>query len=460
MDAGDWIALAMVLATVVSATATVYQAHATIVAARGRVPTSTEAAVKEYSSELGAPSASWWISAIAFSLIGFALIGIGLYGLDVLPGNGQPDSIAPSVRAVSVISGMLSLLPLIRLAATSNSLSLLGMSDRGVLLIFGVSVELTLLLSALGAIRTSLQDEFVFGHYDMTPARQWSLLLFAVVSLLIFFYNLRVLSVLVVHPARIVLYDLVLTGSLIVFPIALAVGIVTTPLHTADVQPSRSDQLSTPEVAAEGNDLSSEDFHAVTTHDIPMWRESSRSSDVITLAPRGTVVLVKGVSSRDFDVDLLPVEWDGLQGFMLTEYLTKTTDDLSPIGAPAIGASSEVVAYALRHLGYPYVGDTHGPSSFDAPGFTYWVIENTRGVNIGFEVWPQIAAGTPVSRADIQPGDLVFFQDTYTTELSHVGIYIGNGQFVHAENERTGVVISDLESQRYSTRWYGAVRLD
>ena len=58
----------------------------------------------------------------------------------------------------------------------------------------------------------------------------------------------------------------------------------------------------------------------------------------------------------------------------------------------------------------------------------------------------------------MQPGDLVFFKNTFEHGLSHTGIYIGDGQFIHAENESTGVRISDLDSDYYSQHWYGAVR--
>ncbi len=68
-------------------------------------------------------------------------------------------------------------------------------------------------------------------------------------------------------------------------------------------------------------------------------------------------------------------------------------------------------------------------------------------------------AGTPVQYGDLRPGDLVFFQNTYTWGLTHVGIYIGDGKFIHAENEQTGIVISDLSSTYYKTRWYGARRI-
>ena len=83
---------------------------------------------------------------------------------------------------------------------------------------------------------------------------------------------------------------------------------------------------------------------------------------------------------------------------------------------------------------------------------------------IGAQISPEIAA-LPVtitrgaSLHDAQPGDIVFFENTYTWGLSHVGIYIGNNQFVHAENENTGVKVSDITSNYYSTRYYGARRL-
>ena len=84
---------------------------------------------------------------------------------------------------------------------------------------------------------------------------------------------------------------------------------------------------------------------------------------------------------------------------------------------------------------------------------------NTLGIDITYGTSYQINYGSSVSRNSLQPGDLVFFQNTYTWGLSHVGIYIGNGKFIHAENETTGVVISDLGSTYYSSRWYGARRL-
>jgi cell wall-associated NlpC family hydrolase len=87
------------------------------------------------------------------------------------------------------------------------------------------------------------------------------------------------------------------------------------------------------------------------------------------------------------------------------------------------------------------------------------VTKHVLGQDIGRGLWTQIVVGTPVSYGSLRPGDLVFFQNTYTWGLSHVGIYIGNNNFIHAENEDTGVRISSITSTYYSTRYYGAVRL-
>jgi cell wall-associated NlpC family hydrolase len=73
-------------------------------------------------------------------------------------------------------------------------------------------------------------------------------------------------------------------------------------------------------------------------------------------------------------------------------------------------------------------------------------------------MFAQWASGPRISSKDLQPGDLVFFSNTYKRGLSHVAIYMGNGKIVHAENPGTGVTISDLWSDYYSAHYTGAIR--
>ena len=209
--------------------------------------------------------------------------------------------------------------------------------------------------------------------------------------------------------------------------------------------------------------------NAQTTADLNVRYDPSMSAGVAAVAPSGTVVRITGGASSGF----YAVNWDGLSGYMSGDYLRYTDADLDERGGSGDeeiidvpddgggGGSSgnAIVDYAMQYVGYPYVWATHGPSSFDCSGFTYWVVLNTLGINISPGTSAQINYGTPISRGSIQPGDLIFFQNTYTWGLSHVGIYIGGGQFVHAENESTGVVVSDLGSTYYSSRWYGARRV-
>jgi len=128
-----------------------------------------------------------------------------------------------------------------------------------------------------------------------------------------------------------------------------------------------------------------------------------------------------------------------------------------PAIPPATGAT--IVAFALQYVGYPYVWAGNTPAGFDCSGFTEFVILNTLGIDIGHGLEGQPGAGTWVDYGAWQPGDLVFFQNTYQAGLSHVGIYVGDGQFVHAENEGTGVVVTSLSSDYYASRYWGAVRI-
>jgi cell wall-associated NlpC family hydrolase len=218
--------------------------------------------------------------------------------------------------------------------------------------------------------------------------------------------------------------------------------------------------------------------HAVTLASLNLRYDASYSAGIAAVAPEGTVVKVTGPSVNGF----YPVDWDGLAGYMHGDYLQATSAGLSSRGgsgdpnnggtnggttdgntsggdAPATATGQQIVNFALQYVGYPYVWATHGPSSFDCSGFTHWVFQNVAGMDITYNNVTQYAYGYEVSRDALAPGDLVFFQNTYTWGNSHVGIYIGNGQFIHAENESTGVVISSLSSPYYSSRWYGARRL-
>jgi len=112
-----------------------------------------------------------------------------------------------------------------------------------------------------------------------------------------------------------------------------------------------------------------------------------------------------------------------------------------------------VVAIALRYLGVPYVWGGESPAGFDCSGFVAYVYSQV-GVSLPHYTGAQWNMGVPVSRDELEPGDLVFFDG-----LGHVGIYIGGGQFVHAPHTGDVVKISSLSEDWYSQTYDGARRI-
>lgn len=117
-----------------------------------------------------------------------------------------------------------------------------------------------------------------------------------------------------------------------------------------------------------------------------------------------------------------------------------------------------IVSIAMRYVGYRYRFGGTTPAGFDCSGFVYYVV-NKAGRNISRDMYAQLGSGTRVSSSNLQPGDLLFFSGTYKGGLSHAGIYIGNGKFVHAENESTGVTVSELWSAYWAAHYTAAVRV-
>ena len=112
-----------------------------------------------------------------------------------------------------------------------------------------------------------------------------------------------------------------------------------------------------------------------------------------------------------------------------------------------------VVGIALHYLGTPYVWGGSSPAGFDCSGFVAYVYAQV-GVSLPHYTGAQWNMGVPVSRSDLEPGDLVFFDG-----LGHVGIYIGGGQFVHAPHTGDVVKISSLGESWYAATYDGARRI-
>lgn len=116
----------------------------------------------------------------------------------------------------------------------------------------------------------------------------------------------------------------------------------------------------------------------------------------------------------------------------------------------------EIARQALRFLGTPYVWAGKNPGGFDCSGFTYYLFQQQR-IAIPRMADGQFYAGHSVAWHDLREGDLVFFT-TYEPGPSHVGIYIGDGKFIHASSAAGRVVITPLSSPYYNSRFLGAKR--
>jgi len=127
--------------------------------------------------------------------------------------------------------------------------------------------------------------------------------------------------------------------------------------------------------------------------------------------------------------------------------------------ADAAGSGREVVRVAKKYKGSRYKSGGASPKGFDCSGFTWYVYKKATGEDITRGVEEQWKHGRSVGRGKWRPGDLVFFENTFERGLSHVGIFIKGNDFIHAENETTGVVISSLDSDYYSKHYAGARRL-
>ncbi len=200
------------------------------------------------------------------------------------------------------------------------------------------------------------------------------------------------------------------------------------------------------------------------------------NSGVEGVAPEGTVVSVTDGPKQDGSGNTWwGVDYKGMKGWMYDAYLAKTdkqpqqasaSQQAAPTNtAPAAAATSssalgqQIANEAMNYLGYPYVWAGTTPSGFDCSGFVYYIVNKVTGGGFPRDMGSQVTSGTYVDANSLQPGDLVFQQNTYQWGLSHVGIYIGNGQFISAANESVGVTISNLWDSYWGQRYYTARRI-
>lgn len=178
----------------------------------------------------------------------------------------------------------------------------------------------------------------------------------------------------------------------------------------------------------------------------------------LTAAPDGKYGRNTYEAVMNFQMDY-NLEPDGIVGEATKQLLLS---DRSPGQAVSRAAShnrkgQQLAAFAKRFLGIPYVWAGRSPSGFDCSGFIYYIFSQYDTV-LPRMADEQFEAGFAVAKTDLLLGDLVFFS-TYEPGPSHVGIYIGNGQFIHASSGADEVVITPLNKPYYVERYVGAKRV-
>jgi cell wall-associated NlpC family hydrolase len=163
-------------------------------------------------------------------------------------------------------------------------------------------------------------------------------------------------------------------------------------------------------------------------------KSTSLTTDKVIVAPKKEVTTVSSSSSKS----------------------VATSGSSSVSRGSTSSSSSALVSKAFQYLGKPYVWGAAGPKAFDCSGFTLYVYDSF-GVSLPHSAASQAGMGQTVSKSNLQPGDLIFFNTT--GGISHVGMYIGSGQFIHASSGSSKVTVSELDSSYYASRFVTAKRV-
>lgn len=219
----------------------------------------------------------------------------------------------------------------------------------------------------------------------------------------------------------------------------------------------------------------------VTAEGLIVRKEASTSSEDIDSLSKNDKVEITGQLDGWYQIKL-----NGKSGYVSSKYISDTkvvettsrsgstikeekvtpmeveekTEETTSSTTSNSNKGTSVVEYAKNYLGCKYVSGGSSPSTgFDCSGFTSYVYKNF-GVSLSRSSKGQINDGVAVSRSDLQPGDIVVFNNSGNTAIGHVGIYIGGDNFIHAANPSQGVTITSLSSSYYGKRYVGARRVN
>lgn len=201
----------------------------------------------------------------------------------------------------------------------------------------------------------------------------------------------------------------------------------------------------------------------VTTEVLNMRAEPSTSAAILTRLTSGNIAKIIGINNG-----WLKVTYGSYTGYIHPDYVevvaysatparNASSSDAAAVSSTSSGVRQEIVDYAKTFLGVKYVYGGSSPKGFDCSGFTKYVFSH---FNISLQRTSSAQYSTSVtkiSKSELQPGDLVFFSSSAgSSSVGHVGIYIGNGNFIHASSPGDVVKIDSMDSTYYSTHYAGS----
>ncbi len=184
--------------------------------------------------------------------------------------------------------------------------------------------------------------------------------------------------------------------------------------------------------------------------EVRMRAAATTDSDILRVTSYGESVEITGVSGAWYRVNA-----GGMTGYIRSDFVELGEYTEAPAANATIG--EQIVAFAKQYMGVPYVWAGSSPSGFDCSGFVSYVFKSN-----GYQTNRTAAAiyqnGVAVDKSELQPGDAVFFASS-SQAIGHVGIYIGDGQFIHASSGAGYVTINSLDESYYSRMYVGARRI-
>lgn len=182
--------------------------------------------------------------------------------------------------------------------------------------------------------------------------------------------------------------------------------------------------------------------------------EVALDGNFVVRLPKGAQVTVLARENGKFYVKLA----DGRKGRVDEDALQLVEGGSAPAPSSSLAHRHDIVRTALAFRGARYRRGGESTSGFDCSGFVKYIY-GTKGIKLPHDSRAMFGYGKPVAKADLQPGDLVFFANTYRRGISHVGIFIGEGKFIHAATSRRGVRVDQLSGAYYVKHYAGARRL-